>query len=78
MNGRKLGGEYTANDPWDVGGKGRFVTCATDRASIDGGSYLRIAAERSACNCVMDDLMFLDTVPTEAQIRAQYSRFGRH
>jgi len=76
MNGEKLPGRYTAGgDPWRVDGTG---TSPTDPAGIKiGGSYPQDTREQNPCNCRMDDLMFLDTVPTDGQIKAQFNRYGR-
>jgi glucose/arabinose dehydrogenase len=78
MNGRPLAGKYTSSsDPWGVGGGGGpFATSPTDPAGIKiGGSYPQDTREQNPCNCRMDDLMFLDRVPTRGEIAAQYQRF---
>lgn len=80
MNGKPLAGRYTSsNDPWGVGGgDGPFATSPTDPAGIKiGGSYPQNTREQNPCNCRMDELMFLDRVPTRGEIAAQYQRFQR-
>ncbi|WP_222928743.1 PQQ-dependent sugar dehydrogenase [Georgenia faecalis] len=73
MNGEELEGEYTnATNPWGTGS-----TSATDPAGIKiGGSYPQDTREANPFHGRMDDLMFLDTVPTAEQIAAQYALFA--
>ena len=76
-NGKRLEGTYTSNeDRWTVDGEGSFATSATDPAGIKlGGSFPQDTAEANPCDCRMDELMFLDRVPTVGEINAQYQRF---
>ncbi|MEE6272115.1 PQQ-dependent sugar dehydrogenase [Georgenia wangjunii] len=73
MNGEELEGSYTSStNPW-----GQGATSATDPAGIKiGGSYPQDTREANPFNGRMDDLMFLNTVPTAEQIAAQYALFG--
>lgn len=77
-NGERLDGFYTAGgDPWGVGGgDGPYATSPTLPTGIKiGGSYPQNTREQNPCTCRMDALMFLDRVPTDAEIAAQYARF---
>ncbi|GAA4884367.1 PQQ-dependent sugar dehydrogenase [Serinicoccus chungangensis] len=71
MNGEPLEGDYTAANRWGSG-----ATSDTDPAGIKiGGSFPQDTQERNPCDCRMDDLMFLDSVPTAEQMAAQYALF---
>ncbi|KON72419.1 hypothetical protein M768_15730 [Cellulosimicrobium cellulans F16] len=73
MNGEELEGRYTASNPWGAG-----ATSPTDPAGLKiGGSYPQDTREANPFHGRMDDLMFLDVVPTPEQVAAQYARFGR-
>jgi hypothetical protein len=72
MNGEELDGTYTASNTWGSG-----VTSDTAPAGIKiGGSYPQNTRESNPFNGRMDDLMFLDVVPTPEQVAAQYALFG--
>lgn len=72
MNGEELAGEYTAENPWGAG-----ATSDTLPNGIKiGGSYPQNTAERNPFHGRMDDLMFLDTVPTAEEIAEIYAGFG--
>jgi len=72
MNGEELAGRYTAANPWGAGS-----TSATDPAGLKiGGSYPQNTREANPFHGRIDDLMFLDTVPTPEQVAAQYALFG--
>ncbi|MCB7137939.1 PQQ-dependent sugar dehydrogenase [Cellulosimicrobium marinum] len=73
MNGERLEGEYTSStNPWGSG-----ATSPTDPAGIKiGGSYPQDTREANPFHGRMDDLMFLDTVPTAEQVAAQYALFA--
>ncbi|WP_083259486.1 PQQ-dependent sugar dehydrogenase [Cellulosimicrobium cellulans] len=73
MNGEKLEGRYTSStNPWGAG-----ATSPSDPAGIKiGGSYPQDTREANPFNGRMDDLMFLDVVPTPEQVAAQYALFG--
>ncbi|WP_229737741.1 PQQ-dependent sugar dehydrogenase [Isoptericola cucumis] len=72
MNGEELEGEYTAANPWGAGS-----TSPTDPAGIKiGGSFPQDTREANPFDGRMDDLMFLDVVPTPEQVAAQYALFG--
>jgi hypothetical protein len=73
MNGEELEGEYTSStNPWGLG-----ATSPTDPAGIKiGGSFPQDTREANPFHGRMDDLMFLDTVPTAEQVAAQYALFA--
>src|SRR5690606_23074231 len=72
MNGEELEGRYTASNPWGAG-----ATSPTDPRGIKiGGSFPQDTREANPFHGRMDDLMFLDVVPTPEQIAAQYALFG--
>ncbi|MFC8599096.1 PQQ-dependent sugar dehydrogenase [Isoptericola sp. NPDC057191] len=71
-NGKELAGRYTASNPW---GSGSTSTTAPRGLKI-GGSFPQDTREANPFNGRMDDLMFLDTVPTPGQVAAQYALFG--
>ncbi|MGH3588075.1 MAG: LamG-like jellyroll fold domain-containing protein, partial [Pseudonocardia sp.] len=71
MNGEELEGEYTSANPWGAG-----ATSPTDPAGLKiGGSFPQDTREANPFHGRMDDLMFLDTVPTPEQVAAQYALF---
>jgi hypothetical protein len=71
-NGEELAGRYTASNPWGAG-----PTSATAPRGIKiGGSFPQDTREANPFTGRMDDLMFLDTVPTPEQVAAQYALFG--
>ncbi len=71
-NGEELEGRYTASNPWGAG-----ATSPTDPAGIKiGGSFPQDTREANPFHGRMDDLMFLDVVPTPEQVAAQYALFG--
>ncbi|MEV7239296.1 hypothetical protein AB0N06_37120 [Streptomyces sp. NPDC051020] len=78
-DGKPLDGFYvTPGDPWEIA-----TTPAPHRASPTdprgikiGGSYPQNTRENNACDCRMDDLLFLDRpVPTGA-VAAEYQRMA--
>src|SRR5690606_32481060 len=72
MNGEELEGRYTASNPWGAG-----ATSPTDPRGIKiGGSFPQDTREANPFHGRLDDLMFLDVVPTPEQIPAQYALFG--
>ncbi|MCO5968476.1 LamG domain-containing protein [Actinoallomurus soli] len=81
-DGRPLDGFYTtAGDPWQVGTPGTHVTSATDPRGIKiGGSFPQNTAEKNACDCRLDGLMFLNRAVTDKEVWQQYHRAvsGRH
>ncbi len=75
-NGKPIDGFYTVGgDPWQVDGTGTSPT--NPRGIKIGGSFPQNGTERNPCNCRMDALMFLDTVPSNDEIQAQYLRYLR-
>ncbi|WP_340697133.1 PQQ-dependent sugar dehydrogenase [Cellulosimicrobium funkei] len=71
-NGEELEGRYTASNPWGAG-----ATSPADPAGIKiGGSFPQDTREANPFHGRMDDLMFLDVVPTPEQVAAQYALFG--
>jgi hypothetical protein len=75
-DGRPLDGFYTtAGDPWQVGTPGTHRTSATDPRGIKiGGSFPQNTAEKNACDCRLDGLMFLNRVVTPKEVWQQYRR----
>lgn len=72
MNGEELAGRYTASNPWGAG-----ATSDTTPAGIKiGGSFPQNTREANPFHGRMDDVMLLDTVPTAAQVAAQYALYG--
>ncbi|MGO1581651.1 MAG: PQQ-dependent sugar dehydrogenase [Actinomycetaceae bacterium] len=72
VNGEEIEGTYTAENPWGAGN-----TSDTLPAGIKiGGSYPQNDREQNPFHGRMDDLMFLDTVPTPEQVAAQYAAYG--
>ncbi|WP_324650280.1 Ig-like domain repeat protein [Georgenia sp. H159] len=72
MNGEELAGEYTAANPW---GSGPTSGTAPDGIKI-GGSFPQNNAERNPFHGRMDDLYFLDTVPTAEEMASHYALYG--
>ncbi len=74
-NGQPVPGSYVVpGDPWGVSGPGPHYTQATNPRGIKiGGSYPQDNNETNACNCRMDDLMFLDRAVTAEEVLLQYS-----
>ncbi|GMA30299.1 PQQ-dependent sugar dehydrogenase [Litorihabitans aurantiacus] len=73
MNGEPLEGFYTsATNPWGEGG----TTDSDPRGIKIGGSFPQNTREQNPFNGRMDDLMFLDSAVTPAQVAAQYARYG--
>ncbi|MEV5749637.1 hypothetical protein AB0L00_17610 [Actinoallomurus sp. NPDC052308] len=81
-NGKPLDGFYTtAGDPWEVGTPGTHVTSSADSRGIKiGGSFPQNTAEKNACDCRLDGLMFLNRAVTDKEVWQQYHRAvsGRH
>ena len=71
-NGEELAGRYTSSNPWGSGS----TTDTAPRGLKIGGSFPQDTKEANPFNGRMDDLMFLDTVPTPDQVAAQYALFG--
>lgn len=72
MNGEELEGEYTAANTWGSG-----PTSDTLPKGIKiGGSFPQNTAERNPFHGRMDDLTFLDTVPTPEEMAEIYAGFG--
>ncbi|MER7200090.1 LamG domain-containing protein [Streptomyces sp. CB01635] len=79
-DGKPLDGFYvTPGDPWEL-----TTTPAPHRASPTdprgikiGGSFPQNTRENNACDCRMDDLLFLDRQMTAGQVRAEYRRMTR-
>ena len=71
-NGEPLAGRYTAANPWGSGS----TSATTPRGIKIGGSFPQDTREANPFTGRMDDLMFLDAVPTPEQVAAQYARFG--
>jgi hypothetical protein len=70
-NGEPLAGRYTASNPWGAGP----TSGSNPRGIKIGGSFPQNTREANPFNGRMDDLMFLDTVPTADQVAAQFARF---
>ncbi|MFB9834397.1 hypothetical protein [Actinoallomurus acaciae] len=79
-DGRPLDGFYTtAGDPWQVGTPGTHLTSPTDPRGIKiGGSFPQNTAEKNACDCRFDGLMFLNRAVTGKEVWQQYRRAVRH
>ncbi|MFC9529925.1 LamG-like jellyroll fold domain-containing protein [Streptomyces sp. NPDC057717] len=79
-DGKPLDGFYvTPGDPWEL-----TTTPAPHRASPTdprgikiGGSFPQNTRENNACDCRMDDLLFLDREVTAGQVSAEYRRMTR-
>lgn len=72
MNGEELEGEYTSANPWGSG-----PTSDTVPTGIKiGGSFPQNTAERNPFHGRMDDLYFLDMVPTPEQMAHHYALYG--
>src|SRR5690554_8212451 len=72
MNGEELEGEYTAANPWGSG-----PTSDTVPTGIKiGGSFPQNTAERNPLHSRMEDLYFLDMVPTPEQMAHQSQANG--
>lgn len=63
----------STGDPWQVDGTGTSDTLP--RGIKVGGSFPQGGREQNPCNCLMDELMFLDTALTPGQVAAQYVRY---
>jgi hypothetical protein len=77
-NGRPLAGFYAnANDPWGVtAADGPPATSPTDPRGIKiGGSFPQNTREANACNCRVDDLMFLNRALTPLEVNQQFRRW---